>query len=634
MTTLKIRKQFGLWPSPISAKRLSQGISISDVAWDHDGTLVWRESRGGQGILVVQPPDGNAPRDLNSEFSANGGVGYGGGDFTVGHGVVYFVEKQSKRLFRQNTLQGVAHPITPAFGAAASPAVSPDGCFLLYVHTYEGQDSLALVDVEGKHWPQKSVSGDDFYMQPCWHPKGSHIAWIAWNHPQMPWDGTTLCLANISQGSESTGYFPSLEEITTVVGDEKTSIFQPQFSPDGRYLAYVSDKSGWWQLYVYDLENQQHCQLTKDKAEYGIPAWVQGMRTFGFSPDGKSIYATRIQNAASSLWNLNTETGESQPVALPEAYTWLEQIAVHPQEDRMALIASGGRRSRRLVTLDHEKAIQIRRRSRAEDLPPSTFTQAEAITWQGMDDEDVHGLLYSPKSVSFEGIDAPPLMVLIHGGPTSQRGAAFSSNVQFFTTRGYAVLQVNYRGSSGYGRQYRDMLRGNWGVYDVEDAVSGARHLVALGLADNNRLVIMGSSAGGFTVLKALEDYPGVFKAGVCMYGVANQFTLIADTHKFEQRYSDSLLGPLPEAAEIYRQRSPIYYADQIQDPIIVFQGEDDKVVPQAQSDAIVAALKQNGVPHEYHLYPGEGHGFRKPETVEHFFKTVENFLKEYVIYT
>jgi len=251
-----------------------------------------------------------------------------------------------------------------------------------------------------------------------------------------------------------------------------------------------------------------------------------------------------------------------------------------------------------------------------------------------MDGQNVHGLLYSPHSEQYQGIDSPPLIVMIHGGPTSQRGAAFYPNVQFFTTRGYAVLQVNYRGSTGYGRTYRDMLKGNWGVHDVEDAVSGARHLVAQGLADNQRLVIMGGSAGGFTVLKALEDYPGTFKTGVCLYGVANQFTLIADTHKFEERYSDSLLGPLPEASEIYRERSPIFFADKIQDPIIVFQGEDDRVVPQAQSDAIVDALKRNGVPHEYHLYPGEGHGFRKPETIEHFFNAVDRFLKEYVIYT
>ena len=633
MSKQKKRKQFGLWPSPISAKRLSRGISFSDVAWDHDGTLVWRESRSGQGVLVVQPPDGSAPRDLNSDFAVSAGVGYGGGDFTVGHEVVYFIEKESKRIYRQPTVAegaqsgGSAHPITPAFGGAASPAISPDGNYLLFIHSYERKDSIAIVDTDGKLWPQKLISGDDFYMQPCWHPDGQRIAWIAWNHPQMPWDGTRLQVARwqIAGGQ--------LAEVTTVVGDERTSIFQPQFSPDGCYLAYVSDESGWWQLYVYDLESEEHRQLTNAEAEHGIPAWVQGMRTYGFSSSGEKIFYTRIQEGFSSLWQVEISSGENKPLSLDDKYTWLEQIAVHPHREQLALIASGGITPSRLITFVDKEGARVWRRSTSEDLQGSTYAAPEALTWQGMDGEEIYGLFYAPKSDHFEGLESPPLVVLIHGGPTSQRGASFYPNVQFFTTRGYAVLQVNYRGSTGYGRAYRNKLRNNWGIYDVEDAVSGVRHLVAQGRVDNERLVIMGGSAGGFTVLKALEDYPGVFKVGVCMYGVANQFTLVADTHKFEERYSDTLLGPLPEAAAIYRERSPIFFADKIQDPIIVFQGEDDKVVPQAQSDAIVEALRRNGVPHEYHLYAGEGHGFRKAETIEHFYYAVERFLKAYVIF-
>ena len=627
MSQQKILKQFGLWPSQISSKRLSRGISFSDVAWDHDGTLVWRESRSGQGMLVVQPPDGSAARDLNSDFAISAGVGYGGGDFTVGHGDVYFVEKESKRIYRQPTRVGTARAITPAFGAAASPAISPSGEYMLYVHTYEREDSLAIVDTAGESWPQKLVSGDDFYMQPCWHPDSEHIAWIAWNHPQMPWDGTRLRVARLQADSWQ------VSKTTTVAGDENTSIFQPQFSPDGQYLAYVSDKSGWWQLYVYDLKKKEHRQLTNEEVEHGIPAWVQGMRTYGFSPNGEKIFYTRIQSGFNTLWEVEMSNAKNKQIALDEEFTWLEQIAVNPSQVKLALIASGGSTPTRVISFSVEDGTRIWRRSTPEDLPPSTYTSPEAISWKGMDGEDVHGLFYSPQSDQFKGIGNPPLITLIHGGPTSQRGASFYANVQFFTTRGYAVLQVNYRGSTGYGRAYRDKLRGSWGIYDVEDAVSGVRHLADQGYVDKDRQVIMGGSAGGFTVLKALEDYPGVFKAGVCMYGVANQFTLVADTHKFEERYSDSLLGPLPDAAEIYRQRSPIFFADKIQDPIIVFQGEDDKVVPQAQSDAIVEALRRNGVPHEYHLYAGEGHGFRKAETVEHFLNAVERFLKEHVIF-
>ena len=222
----------------------------------------------------------------------------------------------------------------------------------------------------------------------------------------------------------------------------------------------------------------------------------------------------------------------------------------------------------------------------------------------------------------------------VHGGPTSQGTSAFNPQLQFFTSRGFAVLEVNYRGSTGYGRDYRNMLRGSWGIYDVQDSVSGARYLGEQGKVDGSRLVVMGGSAGGFTVLKAMEDFPGFFKAGICLYGVSNQFTLAAETHKFEARYSDSLLGPLPEAAAIYRDRSPIFFADKIIDPIAIFQGEVDVVVPRSQSDEVVENLQRRGVPYIYHVYPGEGHGFRKAETIEHFYQAVERFLRQYVIFS
>jgi dipeptidyl aminopeptidase/acylaminoacyl peptidase len=227
----------------------------------------------------------------------------------------------------------------------------------------------------------------------------------------------------------------------------------------------------------------------------------------------------------------------------------------------------------------------------------------------------------------------PPAIIAIHGGPTGQSSASYNARAQFFATRGFAYLEVNYRGSTGYGKNYMAALRGQWGVLDVQDAIDGARYLVDAGLADGNKLVIMGGSAGGYTVLKALVDHPGFFKAALCLYGVSNMFTLAADTHKFEERYLDSMLGPLPEASDIYRQRSPIFNADKIVDPIALFQGEIDTVVPKAQAETIVASLQQRNVPHEYHLYPGEGHGWRKQETIEAFYSTVEQFLKNHVIF-
>jgi dipeptidyl aminopeptidase/acylaminoacyl peptidase len=609
---------------------MARGLSFSDLVWDTDGTLVWREARSDRGVIVIQPPDGQAFRDLNADYSVRAGVGYGGGDFAVKNGQVFFVDAETGRFFRQSIYPGVAKAITPAFGKYASPTPSPDRQYLLFVHTYERQDILGIVKSNGESWPQKLVFGDDFYMQPCWHPDGDQIAWISWNHPNMPWDGTRLYLATLDQQAPN---LPEISKTTLIAGDENTSIFQPEFSPDRRHLAYVSDDSGWWHVYLYSLETGQHRRITEGKAEHGNPAWAQGMRTYTFSPDGGEIFFIRNQNGFKHLWRVEITSGVQEKLPLGEQYTWLEQIAVSADGREVAMIASGGSTPHRVISYSLENGTRILRRSLPENLPPGAYSLPQALTWREMDDGLVHGIFYPPSNEDFEGVGTPPLITLIHGGPTSQRGAHFDALAQFFTSRGYAVLQVNYRGSTGYGRDYRDKLKTNWGIYDVEDAVSGSRHLVEQGIVDADKLVIMGGSAGGFTVLKALEDYPGFFKAGVCLYGVANQFALVADTHKFEERYSESLLGPLPETAQRYRERSPLFYADKIQDPIAIFQGEDDKVVPRSQSDEIVAALQRNGIPHEYHLYPGEGHGFRKTETVEIFYKAVEKFLRQYVIY-
>jgi dipeptidyl aminopeptidase/acylaminoacyl peptidase len=651
MNGKKIRRQYGLWDSPISPASLARGLTFSDVAWDQDGTLVWRETRSDRGLLVVQEPDGQAVRDLNDEYSVRAGVGYGGGDFTVSSGYVYFAEASSGRLYRQSLSHGIPQPVTPAFGRYASPLLSPDGRWLLFIHTYENQDSLGIVSADGSGWPQPIAMGEDFYMQPAWHPRGDRLAWICWNQPNMPWDGTYLRLGKLHFHPKSP---PILEEVQEVAGGENTSIFQPLFSPDGRQLAYVSDESGWWQLFLYDLEKDQVRQLTFAEAEHGMPAWIQGLRTFGFSPDGRLVFVLQNREGFSNLLQIDVASGEQVGVDLELDYTALDQIGVSPRQPaedttRIALIASGARTPTRVITLDilAEDAsgadeeprtlpaanLQVRRRSSAENIAPEIYAPVEPLTWSGEDGQVVYGLYYPAQHPDFEGIGLPPLIVSIHGGPTSQVRAVFNPKAQFFTTRGYSVLEVNYRGSTGYGREYRDALKGNWGVHDVADAISGASHLVDQGRVDGARLVIMGGSAGGFTVLQALAKYPGFFKAGICLYGVANQFTLVADTHKFEARYSDSLLGPLPEAADVYRDRSPVFHAGNICDPIIVCQGEEDQVVPRDQSDAIVATLRQRGVPHEYHLYPGEGHGFRKAETIVSFYQSVDDFLKQHVIF-
>ena len=636
MSDEKISRQYGLWDSPISPSRIAQGISFSNVEYDQDGCLVWLENRPNRGVIVVQPHYGEAPRDLTYEHSVRAKVGYGGGDFTVGGGWVYYVATENGRIYRQSLRSGLPQPVTPAFGQAASPSLSPDGRWLVYVHSYESQDCLAIVDSEGNLWPAKLAGGADFYMQPVWRPDAHSLAWVEWNHPNMPWDGTYLRLVKLDIPHSSRKHsLPSILDITTVAGDEQTAIFQPQFSPDGHYLAFCSDSSGWWQIYLYDLNSGTQRQLTFTPAEHAEPAWVQGLRTYVFSADGKKIFFVRNSQGIQSLWQILIETGEETRLPLYPAYTNLEQITCtgEAENEHLAFVASGSQQPARIISYQPTQGEKILRRATTEELSEIFYSQPEAITWQGMDGGNVYGLYYPPCHPQFEGKDKPPLIVYIHGGPTSMADTSFSLRTQFFTSRGYAVLDVNYRGSSGYGREYRNQLRGNWGIYDVQDAVSGARYLAERGLVDGSRMVICGGSAGGYTVLKALEDFPGFFKAGICLYGISNQFTAAVETHKFEVHYSDQLLGPLPEAAEIYRQRSPLFFADKIKDPIALFQGEDDPVVRRNQSDELVATLQKRGLPYIYHVYPGEGHGFRKSETIEHYYQTVEKFLKEFVIF-
>jgi len=620
---------YGLFPSPLTPRAMGRGLTFGEVAFSGCGDLLWLENRSDRGLIVVQPLSGEGRRDLNAEFSVRAKVGYGGGDFSVWGEWVYFIDAAQGRIYRQSLLGGVAHPLTPAFGKAAAPTPSPDGNWLVYVHTYEDKDVIAIVDVQARHWPQILVQGEDFYMQPTWHPQGDKLAWVAWNHPNMPWDGTWLRLATLQQQ----GDVWRCAQVETIAGDEQTSIFQPLFSPDGRYLAYVAERDNWWQLWLYDLQTGSHRQLTTAPAEHALPAWVQGLRTYQFSPDGAWIYIVRNQNAHDCLVRIRLESGEETQVQFDTPYTTLGQICLTEWQGEtiLAFIASAATIPPRVITISQAGKTRVWGRAYPEEIPAQSYSPAQPIEWTGKDGETVYGIYYPPHPSGGKGL--PPLIVNIHGGPTSQVKNGFNPRAQYFATRGFAFLEVNYRGSTGYGRAYREKLRASWGIYDVEDAVSGAQACVERGLADREKLVIMGGSAGGFTVLKALEDFSGFFKAGICLYGVSNQFTLVQETHKFEARYSDSLLGPLPEAAAVYRQRSPIYFVDRIRDPIAIFQGEEDNVVPRAQSDAVVESLRRRNVPHVYHLYPGEGHGFRKSETIEHFYQAVEAFLREYVIF-
>jgi dipeptidyl aminopeptidase/acylaminoacyl peptidase len=628
----KQRRQFGLWDSPLTPSAMAGERRLEAAYFDDDGTLVWLEGRSGQGVLLAASQGGAAPRELTTDINVRAEVGYGGGDFTVHNGRVYFVAYQSGRIYRQAIEAGPAQPITPSFGKASSPAVSPDGRWVAYVHhDSEGRDRIAVVDAEGRNWPQILTEGRDFYMQPRWSPAGRQLAWICWDHPQMPWDGTSLYLADVVGDSG----LPRVGEARLIAGGPETAIFQGEFLPDGRQMVYVSDETGWGRIAIHNLDDGSRRWLTPDGDEYAMPAWLQDRRTFAILDGGRRLAAFRNRHGFQTLVQIDVQSGEISPAVAFESYPGMAHVSANSHGDRIAVIASGPKTPPRVVSFETvSRNARVVARASGETTPPVALADCEAISWETAGGDTAHGLYYSPASERFDVDGRPPVIVYVHGGPTSQATARWLPDVQFLATRGYAVLLVNYRGSTGHGRDYMLKLRGNWGICDVEDCVSGARHLADRGKIDPQRTAIMGGSAGGFTVLQTMIAEPEAFTAGVCLFGVADQFHLAAQTHKFESRYLNSLLGPLPEAAEVYRQRSPVLHADKIKRPLAVFQGADDRVVPREQSDRIVEALTRSGTPHEYHLYEGEGHGWRRSETIEHYYKALDAFLRRHVIFT
>ena len=598
-------------------KMLAQMDRLNDVqAATGLGAWVWSLAQGRQSRLRVQQ-GAQAPRDLFRDMRLRPGVGYGGGDFGLGPDFVVFTAEG--RLYRQSLQAGLPRPITPAFGGWAAPTVSPDGTWVLAVHTYEDKDVLAGVPADGSQWPGILAQGADFYMQPAWHPQMRFVAWVEWDFPQMPWDGTRLMLARWDQGR--------LHSPRHLAGDADTPVFQPTFSPDGRYLAYLTAQGEWDALVLHDLETGQTRTLVEGTALIP-PAWAQGMRAYTWLDDQRLVL---LENQAGRAHILLVHLTDGVQRRTPQDYTWLRQpAALGPRQ--VAFLASSPQIPERLVVWDPETdRWTVLARTATESLPREALPQVQPLTWEGPEGFRLHALYYPPCCNRWG--TPPPAVVSIHGGPTSQRVWNFNPQAALFTGLGYAYVELNYRGSTGYGRRYMKALYGRWGEVDVEDAVSLARHLAQTGLADPKRLAIMGGSAGGYTVLNVLIRYPEVYQVGIALYPVTDLFALAQDTHKFERRYLDTLIGPLPQAAARYRAWSPLFHAQEIRTPLALFQGEDDKVVPPDQADRLAQALQQRGVPLLYRRYPGEGHGFRQPETLEDMHRQIERFLAVHLLW-
>ncbi|GAB4449163.1 MAG: S9 family peptidase [Anaerolineae bacterium] len=609
---------YGAWKSPITADQLaSASVRLLEAVIDGDD-IYWTEGRpmeAGRCVIVHRAPDGTTRDVIPAPFNARTRVHeYGGAPFTVVDGVVYFANFADQRLYRVDP--GAApRAITPAVDWRYADMVYDRARRRIICvredHTGGGEavNTIVALDPDGVQAQQVLVAGNDFYASPRLSPDGARLAWLTWHHPNMPWDATELWVAEVGADGALTG-------ARMVAGGPDESIFQPEWTPGGgpggAALYFIADRSGWWNPYRWTGDAVE--QAAARAAEFGAPQWVFGTRTYSFE-SAQSLICTYEEGGVTYLARLDAGTGALDPIPMP--YTTFDAPQV--VGGRVLGFGASPTTPLELALLDPATgAVETIRRSGAVALDPGYIAMPEAITFPTGNDLTAHAFYYPPTNKDFTAPAGakPPLIVVSHGGPTGATDCAFSLAYQYWTSRGFAIVDVNYGGSTGYGRAYRERLKGQWGVLDVDDCINAARYLVARGDVDGERLIIRGGSAGGYTTLCALT-FRDVFKAGASYYGVSDLGALVEDTHKFESRYLDSLIGPYPERADLYRARSPIYHVDRLSCPVIFFQGLEDRVVPPNQAEVMVEALRQKGIPVAYVPFEGEQHGFRRAENIK-----------------
>jgi dipeptidyl aminopeptidase/acylaminoacyl peptidase len=622
---------YGSWRSPITSDLIvAESIALSEVRLDGDD-VYWLEGRpreAGRYVLVRHGADGQTCDVTPAPFNVRTRVHeYGGGAYMVHDGTVYFSHFRDQRLYRLRP--GTApEPLTPPPDATsadrslryADGVIDPGRRRWLGVcedHLVPGREAvntLVAVDLAGAEPCRVLVEGADFYSSPCLSPDGRRLAWLNWNHPNMPWMGTELWVADFDADGGLTGH-------QLVAGGVAESVFQPAWSPDGS-LYFISDRSGWWNLYRDTPPSLGGlvalCPLA---AEFGQPQWVFGMSTYAFVASDRLV-CTYTQNGMDRLALLDLNTRRLTPFDLPYTDYSMVYSSLRAHGNQVAFRAGSATEPASIVVLDlatSSPRVLARATAVAADPKLSRYLgQPRPVEFPTEGGKTAHGLYYAPFNPDYiaSAREKPPLVVKCHGGPTGAASSMLDLRIQFWTSRGIAVLDVNYGGSTGYGREYRERLHLAWGIVDVDDCVNGARYLAAQGLADPERMVITGGSAGGYTTLAALA-FRDTFKGGGSHYGVSDLEALVADTHKFESRYLDDLIGPYPVAREVYWQRSPIHHLDDFKAPVIFFQGDEDRVVPPNQAELMVEALRRKGIAVGYLLFAGEQHGFRKAENIK-----------------
>jgi dipeptidyl aminopeptidase/acylaminoacyl peptidase len=624
---------YGSWDSSVTVDLLLKGtvhMRNQMVRWDGDD-LYWSELRPSEAgrIVVCRRAAHGAISDITPPgFNARTRVHeYGGGHFAVAGGTVWFTNYSDQRLYRQDG-NGTPRPITPPSDVRHADMVVDDRRGRLYAvredHTTgasEAVNSIVSIDWKGEREPITVVAGNDFYSSPNLSPDGKRVAWTTWNHPNMPWDGSELWIGELDRD----GHVTSSRKIA---GGESESVLQPEWSPTGE-LYFVSDRSDWWNLYRARGEGDE--PVCRKAAEFGAPQWVFGMRFYAFAgPD--EIVCLYSEPGGTKLGRIDLDAGVMRQVEL--LYTSLHNIQMNGH--KAAFFAGSATLAERVLTIDLDTGAQaVVKVSNKAHIDPSNLSIPKAIEFPTEGGLTAHAVYYPPKNQDFEAPPGakPPLMVRCHGGPTGSGGPTYTFEYHYWTSRGFAVVDVNYGGSSGFGRAYRLRLNGNWGVVDVDDCINSARYLVEQGLADGDRVSITGGSAGGYTVLLSLtkRDF---YNAGASHFGIGDLELFIKETHKFEAHYVDTLVGPYPERADLYRDRSAVYFADNLKTPVILFQGLEDKVVPPSQAEEFVAVCKKKKLPYAYVAFEGEQHGFRQEKNIRRSIEGEMYFLSRIFDFT
>lgn len=613
----KVVAPYGSWRSPISSQLIVTGsIRLGHIVLDGDA-VYWiegRPSENGRSVIVRWSPDGGIEEMTPAGYNVRSRVHeYGGGEFTVHDEIIYFVNDIDQRLYTQYPYSE-AEPLSSADNLRfADGEVDPSRGRLYCIRedhasTHDPKNSLVTINLDGFNEKGDVLAeGNDFYATPRISPDGRKLAWITWNHPNMPWDSTELWVGDLTETGQ-------LTNAVKVAGDGDESIFQPSWSPDG-VLHFVSDRTNWWNLYRWQDGTIE--ALYPMAAEFGMPQWVFDMRTYGFE-SADAIICTYKQNGISYLARLNTKTKTLTEIKTPFTSIGGRNGSFKVGDGAAVFVGGSAVQPNAVVRLDLTSGkIDVLRQSTTLSVDPSFLSTPEPIAFPTENEQTAYGIFYPPTNGKYEAPEGekPPLIVTSHGGPTAATDTTMDLRIQYWTSRGLAVLDVNYSGSTGYGRAYRQRLNGEWGVLDVQDCINGAQYLVGQGLVDGNRLAIRGGSAGGYTTLSALTFYD-VFTAGASYYGISDIEALAKETHKFESRYLDRLIAPYPEGKEVYIARSPIHHTNKIKTPLILFQGLEDKVVPPNQSEKLFNAVKEKGLPVAYVAFEDESHGFRQAPNI------------------